>query len=435
MAEGLNLLLINQTWLLDELRVLGFKISTAGFGDGRSFDFLIPDSGISIQELLSKLPEQPDRIIVFDDSSTLRIIGFERLEILSVFYSVDAHHHSRWHRYFSSLFDLTLVAQRQHIPEFESQSDNIKWFPPWPLNLPTPAIVREFKAVFRGSLSPELHPERAKFFSQLEEIVPVDAAQGDWADAYSRALIVVNQTVGRDLNFRNFEAIAGGALLVTPNLYNGFSELFAEGEEYVTYSDGDVVDAASKIKYFLAHPEEAIKIADRGREKLLLEHSGQSRAAQLAKMLVELEPRSKKSRNLSAMLSLLPTVLSHLFREHSPGWEIQSNECFDLLTAAIDDGEDLSEDFPSAGVFVVLLSLVENSRFADLEKVGRRLLEDARVDPVIIAVFVIYALMNQNKNEEAHRLARSYADNSEELIAAIPHLLTQVRERVIGAQT
>ncbi len=431
MNKNQNVLLINQPWLREELTALGFNVLTAGVGEGRGLDFPISDSGIQIEDLLKSLPVTPDRIVVFDDSSTLKIFGLERLKIPSIFYSVDAHHHSRWHRYLSSLFDLTLIAQRQHIPEFETESDNVKWFPLWPLRLPVPTKVREKIVSFRGNLRPDLHPERAKFFDKLKEIVPVDASLGDWVEPYSKALIVINQTVGGDLNFRNFEALAGGALLVTPRLNNGFSELFVEGEDYIAYEEGNAEEAGNKIKYYLENSTEAETIARRGREKLLAKHTSQARAEELANHLLELKPRGKESKNTAAMLSLLPTILAYKYHENNPNWERYLEEALSLLNQAIEEEEPLWEEYPSAGVFILLVILVETKRFFDLEEIGQRLLEEEKIDSIINVVFLVHALTNQKKNDEALALAKGYSDNPEEFIGSIPSLLSHVRDTVI----
>ncbi len=433
MSNRQNLLLINQPWLREEFTELGYTVTTAGVGDNRGLDITISDIGTDIEVIFQLLPELPDGIILFDDSSTLKIFGLERLEIPCIFYSVDGHHHWRWHRYFSALFDLTLIAQRQYMPEFKSESQSVRWFPLWPLRLPAPLSVKENIASFRGNLSPALHPEREIFFSKLNQIVPVDAKEGDWADPYAAASIVINQTVGGDLNFRNFEALAAKALLVTPHLDNGFPDLFIEGTDYIGYHEGDAAEAGGKIKYYLEHPEEAAKIAASGHEKLLRAHTSKARAKELDSFLSTLKNSEKPRKYCNALLSLVPSLISMKYYEKNEAADRYLTECLRLLKNGIQEGESFQEDYPSAGVFVILLVLVDCSKFLELEEVGKALLKARAIDPIINAVFVIQALLSQGNDGAALEVAKEFSDNPSELIWSIPNLLAQVRDSVMSS--
>lgn len=428
-----KILMFHQAWLRPELEKLGHQVVTAGFGADRGFDFTLPDSAIELSQLIERLPFEPDRLIVFDDSSLQQIFGFESVNLPTVFYSVDTHHHSTWHRYFSALCSLTLVAQRQHIPELESVSQNVRWFPVWPLVLPTPAEKKEVIAVFRGTLDPSLHPERAKFFNDLSKVVAVDASTGDWVEPYSRALIVVNQVVGGDLNFRYFEALAAGALLITPRLYNGFSDLFIEGEDFVSYQPGSVSDAGEKIAYFLEHPEEALKIAASGRKKLLLKHTSQARANELSELLNSEFFASKNNVNLAAMLCLVPALIAHIYKLQSDNSILYLEECQRLLNCALEYDENFSDEFTRAGVLSVLLGLVELKQFEELELTARKLMERNFIDNTIGAIFVIASLLDRGRTDDAMEFASGISNEPSEFICSVPGLVAQVRESILSS--
>jgi len=57
------------------------------------------------------------------------------------------------------------------------------------------------------------------------------------AEIYSRAKLIFNRHVTNDLNFRVFEALAAGRVLLTDAQGNGQYELFEDGEHYVLYKD------------------------------------------------------------------------------------------------------------------------------------------------------------------------------------------------------
>ena len=74
-------------------------------------------------------------------------------------------------------------------------------------------------------------------------------------EIYSRARIVINCCLNNDLNMRVFEALAGGALLITNRLEdNGQEELFADRAHLVEYRSPE--EALALIDYYLRHPQE-----------------------------------------------------------------------------------------------------------------------------------------------------------------------------------
>jgi spore maturation protein CgeB len=73
---------------------------------------------------------------------------------------------------------------------------------------------------------------------------------------------------------RVFEAAGCGSLLLTQHT-KGITEFFIPNEEVVTYQD--VNDAAEKIKYYLANEDERERIAKRGYERVLKDHTWEKR--------------------------------------------------------------------------------------------------------------------------------------------------------------
>ena len=101
----MKILLINQDWFAPEWRAQGHEVLVASS---------IPEHELLIDAPLMPLTKlcgdfKPDRILVHDNSSPIMISGLEDTDIPTVFYSVDAQHHSHYHRFLAGAFDLTFV--------------------------------------------------------------------------------------------------------------------------------------------------------------------------------------------------------------------------------------------------------------------------------------------------------------------------------------
>ena len=62
-------------------------------------------------------------------------------------------------------------------------------------------------------------------------------------------------------DFRTFEALASGALIFVDEMYVPHPRPFVDGEHVVVYDNSDEKAFAEKLAYYLAHPDEAAKIA------------------------------------------------------------------------------------------------------------------------------------------------------------------------------
>ncbi len=305
-APPLSILLVNQRWLREELQRLGHRVVTAGWSDG-DFDVTLRGTGGRIEELLAKLPSGfvPDALVYFDSSSPLGLFGLEDCPVPTLFYSVDAHHHASWHSRIGAVLDAVLLAQRDFLPTYRVLQPNTEWFPLWAPMQAVPEQVKTYDAVFRGTLDPKLHPVRAQFFAELKKHVAVDVGQGGYIEVYRQAKIVINQAVKDDMNFRIFEALMCGAMLITPRVDNGVLDLFRDGEDLVTYEPGNVEEAARKIQYFLKHEAERQRIAHQGWTKVNELHTREKRAEQLAERIRQLDITKRRKDYTSAGLAYL----------------------------------------------------------------------------------------------------------------------------------
>lgn len=292
----MKILLLNQNWFAEELKAAGHEVLSCGLADG--LDRKLPMTLQHINKVIEELaPFQPELIIWHDNSAPLMLLGFEETQIPTIFYSVDTHHHAYVHKYMSLVFDLTLVAQKDYFPKFTQLGVDPIWFPLWASRSAEVSTDKQHQAVFVGTMNPSLNPDRVNFFNQLKEKAPLHIGVGEWWKIFPFSEIVVNQTVKGDLNFRVFEAMISGSLLLTERAGNGLLELFQDKVHLVTYEKNNADDAANAIKELLSDKILCRKIASAGRAEVLQKHTSQARANTLLNLISTLKKRIYRPEN------------------------------------------------------------------------------------------------------------------------------------------
>jgi hypothetical protein len=297
----MNLLLINQYWFSSEWREAGHKVLSVGRYP--YLDVEIPVGVTNIHEILSQYCGgfEPDRIVIFDDSSPLTIFGLDDLDIPQFFYSVDTHHHYERHREFIGAVDEMWTAQSDYIPHLEALGGKVGWMPLWASVEYEGSIHKKIDACFVGTLNPLLNPKRVEFFNRLKRRSPITVTTGSFQTIFPTARMIVNQTVKQDLNFRVFEAMMSGSLLLTEKIGNRLFQLFSDSVHLVTYAPDDDLEAAEKIAYYIDHKEEARQIGEAGREEIMRAHLPRHRAQTLLLAISSLIRKRGVNRHLSMM--------------------------------------------------------------------------------------------------------------------------------------
>ncbi len=301
----MNILLINQNWFKDEWRADGDTVLSVGTSS--DFDFKL-ELCMDIHEIIAKLPNNfmPDVVVMFDNSGPLYITGLEDLEIPTIFYSIDVHHHYELHSYLYHVFDKMFVAMKDYIPYLNLFcGDDIEWLPLWASKIVDVSDEKKYGAVFVGTLDEKLNADRVKFFNKLKEKTDVFCTQGRWWEIFPYSEIVINQTVKGDLNFRVFEAMGTGSLLLTERSTNGLLNIFEDKKHLITYTKNDVNEASDKIKYYLDHKNEAKEIALDGREEILKKHLPRHRADFLKQKIINLPKKNSSLKYLGMAFNFL----------------------------------------------------------------------------------------------------------------------------------
>lgn len=164
----------------------------------------------------------------------------------------------------------------QHLHFFvEAGLRNVFWLPgtiaidPY---IPLQPSHKSYDVIFRGGES-ELHVDRKRILNQLRNAdIAIDIQSKPYTeclDDYAKAKIVINCSLNGDLNRRVFEVLMAGGFLLTDRIsaQTGVYELFQEGIHLECY--GDVPELIEKIRFYLAHPEQAAQIAAAGHQRFL----------------------------------------------------------------------------------------------------------------------------------------------------------------------
>ncbi len=420
----MNILLFNQSWLSAELRELGQRVFTVGQAPGH-FDLAVAQPIVELTSVLSLLPQdfRPDRIVYYDNSSLPWVTGFFQSKIPSVYYSVDAHLHPKWHPPYSAVFDACLVAQKSYLHAFSPYHPSVTWFPPWASIPRKRQHERALGASFRGTLGSDPESERQKFFATVSSLAPIDYQSGPFEEVYANSKIVLNHCVKDDLNFRVFEALACGAMLITPRCDNGILDLFRDGCDLVTYRPNDPQDAAEKVNYYLAHGSEREVIAQSGHRRIRDRHTPMHRARELFDILLPLKRGSERPRYVGAAYGTLTSASVWGDRGHWPKL-LLNNSSEALIESVAREEWDFVE---TVACIMLCQDFLEMSGHKPEALSFLKRLSESKPQNGVLRMLHIDALQRSNLQSEAIQLAHQSSDDPEQLLNTLPTLIKTLR--------
>lgn len=407
----MKFLLLNQDWFSESLRSLGHEVLVGGFREDLPLK-IPPFADISkiVSEDLKDFA--PDVVVWLDDSSPSLYHGFEKLTCLSVFYSVDVHHHHRAHKFMSHMFDLTLVAQKDYLHFFETVGVSPVWFPLWASRYAEPSEEKTYDSVFIGTMNPELNPDRVEFFTKLKNKVSLHVGQGQWWEIFTKSRIVINQTVRGDLNFRVFEALISGALLLTEKSENGLTDLFNDTEHLLMYEKGNVDDAAQKIELSLANAETSQRIATQGRNEVLKNHTELARSKTLLSLL-EKQSKAKNPFKLFGTLCSIVHFARSLRSKAHDAFLLQTSLACSVIDEILVSNENCPIELAIDVVYACIL-------VPPHERNGYELLDKLILkypDVVLFHLVKTRQLLNEGKSSEASQYAQNFNLPESEIFA------------------
>ncbi len=367
---------------------------------------------ISISDLLAQLPHSfsPDRIVWLDNSAPNTVVGLEDCEIPSLMYSVDTHHHYLRHSASAFGFDHVCGAQKDLLEHFSDSKTPTSWLPLWASEYVEPLKERDYGAVFVGTLNRRLNPARVAFFEALQRLIPIEILEGHFPTIFPKAEIVLNQTVRGDLNFRVFEAMMCGAMLLTERSGNGLLDLFQDGVHLVTYTAHDPFDAAKQVRSLVAQPKLMRTIAQQGRSEILRKHTAMHRALTLEAILKNLQKRPKDPRRYyGAMENLLSISASAA----STSRELSGYTSMLAIKSALHALQEGATPSDTTTLRIINACLRHDIKFGD--GLGTRTIERFAVSLPQITIFPLLklrTLLNTGRMGEARALALTVIRNS-----------------------
>jgi glycosyltransferase involved in cell wall biosynthesis len=242
--------------------------------------------------------------------------GVEHLPMPRLYWAIDVHLNFFWQRHYARLFDLVLVAQQDWIARFIDDGVPARWLP-WGID---PDIFRDdgcartIDVAFVGVVD-EHRPKRASAIAELRRRFDLrtfgaDAAarlgERDMARVFGAAKIVFNESVLGDVNFRTFEAMACGALLVTERTGNGLTDLFAPGTHLAVYEPDDLV---ATVAHYLAADGERERIALAGARAVAERHTMAARMATLDRWIRDGVARRETTHGAAAAIGVTAHLL------------------------------------------------------------------------------------------------------------------------------
>ena len=248
-GTDVRILLVGPPRLAAPLAALGHEVLDAAAlapvaGPGRLLD---------VRPLWAALDPAPDLLLVVQDleASTLAY-GIEDVPAPRVYWAIDVHLNWYWQRWYARLFDAVLVAQKDWVPLFTADGLPARWLP-WGAEdvfLDAPDGPRDLDLAFVGTVDAGTRPKRAAAVECLRarfglRVFGATAAErldaAATAAVYARSKIVFNESVLGDVNFRVFEAMGAGALLLTEAVGKGLTDLFTTGVHLDTFEPATLV--------------------------------------------------------------------------------------------------------------------------------------------------------------------------------------------------
>ena len=285
-----RILLVGNGTFVAPLRALGHEVLEV-FADDP--ELAAPGRPFDVRECWRRSGASADVLLVVDTLGRQTLpYGVEDLPIPRVYYAIDIHLNFFWQRHYARLFDLTLVAQKDYVALLGADGVPARWLPSAvdATAFGDRGLPRIYDVAFVGIVD-AARPKRAAVVELLQErfglmvfgaspAVRLSAAAT--ARIFGSSKIVFNESVLGDVNFRTFEAMACGAMLLTERVGNGLEDLFTPGVHLALYTPADLVE---QLAYYLEHADERARIAAAGTAEVLARHTLSVRAAEMSALL------------------------------------------------------------------------------------------------------------------------------------------------------
>ncbi|MCP4642232.1 MAG: glycosyltransferase family 1 protein [bacterium] len=158
-------------------------------------------------------------------------------------------------------------------------------------------VPRDIDILFLGNLNHAVHVQRGRMLEQVAAlsdryrvVIDSDFSKDDYARMLSRAKIVFNHSIRREMNLRCFEAPACGALLFLEESNLEVRDYLVDREHVVLYRPETLVPL---LEQYLGSTDETDAIAEAGRERV----AGLAMERRLDDLFdwIEMQPKSERA--------------------------------------------------------------------------------------------------------------------------------------------
>lgn len=218
--------------------------------------------------------------------------GLDTAPVPTVCVLCDTHRNPRARRLIASLFDHVVVYHRNHLAAYRDRPAGTAHWIPYACDTEVVRDLGRARDLDVAFIGRPYTRERRRIIAALAKRYRLNDQrpyrQGEIAEIYSRAKIVIDLPDGDNIPFRVFEAMSCGALLITRRMPSGIEELFREGEHYEAFaSEGELLD---KVDRYLREDDRRTAMAARGHAEIQRRHTLSLRMRQLVDA-VEQGPR------------------------------------------------------------------------------------------------------------------------------------------------
>jgi hypothetical protein len=261
------------------------------------------DPFTSLRSIANEAGFEPD-LFLYIEPNGLIPRGMEQAPFPTACILCDTHQDLNARLNLARFFDHVFLYHRNYLKYFnEHPAGHIHWHP-YACDLAlfhAKSGERDLDVAFVGKLMTRT-TNRKVIIDRIRERWKVNEErfykQVEIPEVYSRAKIVLNFPLADDLNFRTFEAMSCGALLLTRRVANGQEILFEENTHFVAF--GGDQELFEKVDYYLLHPQEREKIANAGYAEIQKSHRLEQRLDLLFRAIQENPQRVAPIRHMKA---------------------------------------------------------------------------------------------------------------------------------------
>ena len=222
-------------------------------------------------------------ILVLEQYTSEWIPDLSDLNIPVVYWSIDSHCNFESDKRFVKKLraNAVLCSCKPDIERFQKETiARVEWFPyAYPSDLIKPDVLIKTRDIgFCGSKG---NPARQEYLKNLQRDIGLSFVDGllgfEMVNFIQRCRIHFNINLSHDINYRTFETMGAGTMLLT-NETPGLEELFKIEKHLITYTGYE--DCVDKIKYYIQNQDELEKIAIAGYAHVRKNHTYDNRAEQ-----------------------------------------------------------------------------------------------------------------------------------------------------------